>query len=112
MASLGDKRKAMTFEEVVDALKSEHVYQLRKWGYRQPDGKMVEGQHTVSDFLTYMGDYLLEANHEATRKPGAEAALASLRKVVMLGLVCFMQNGIPFRDPSVEVINARDGLPA
>lgn len=111
LASMTDTRNAVSFEDIIAALKSERDYQMRRWGVRQPDGTIQEAQHSVSDWLVYMDDYLTEAKHNATREPGSTMALESLRKVVSLGVACFMQCGIrPRLDGAI--LNARDGLPA
>ncbi len=111
MASMTDDRSTTSFDDVTAALKSERDYQMRRWGVRQSDGTMQEAQHSVSDWLIYMEDYLAEARHNATREPGSTMALESLRKVVSLGIACFMQCGIRPRLGGA-VLNARDGLPA
>ena len=107
-----DRSRETEFEKVVEAIKSEREYQLRRWGFRQANGVMIEAPHSVNDFLVYMQDYLTETFHEASRKSGNAAALESLRKVVTLGIACFEQHGVPRRKFELTVYNGRDNLPA
>lgn len=100
----------MTFDEVVEALRSERIYQLRRWGVRQPDGSMVEAEHGVADWLVYIQHYLTKAFREASEKDGNDDAMEMLRKVTAMSVAACEQNGVPSRDPSQPVINGRDGI--
>lgn len=98
-------------------LDGERAYQKRRWGERQPDGTMAEVGHPVTAYLVYMQHYLNEAVAAATTSNGDEAAMEDMRKVVALGVACFEQHGMPFRQlPPGNcvngVINGRDNKPA
>lgn len=100
---------------VLNAILSERSYQIRRWGWRQPDNSFVETQHSVHAFTMFMEDYLNEAKHILSREaePAChEKALDAIRKVVTLGIACFEQHGVKERDPNATVVNGRDGLPA
>lgn len=99
----------MEINSVFDALHSERKYQKRRWGHRQPDGSMVETQHTTGNFICFMRHYLEQANSRLSTVSGEAAALEELRKVVTLGVACFEQHGINPRDLSKAVINGHDG---
>jgi hypothetical protein len=95
------------------ALVSEREYQLKRWGVRLGDGSFSEVRKSIEEFVLYMEDYLHEARHQLSRLPEPEArqvALATLRKVVTMGVACFEMHGIEPRDPKALVINGRDGL--
>ncbi len=101
---------AMSFDQVIEALKVEREYQKYRWGYRQADGSFVEPSHGVGDFLVYAQDYLTAAVHRASRENGNAGAIEELRKVMALCCACFeMNGGLQTRDIT-NVINARDGL--
>lgn len=112
MANSNDVGTPLSLDDVFAALESERDYQVRRWGYRQPDGSLMEGPRSVEDYLVYMKHYLTKTFAEASEKPGIVPALEMLRKVVTLGVACFQQHGVPMRDPSAVVVNGRDGLPA
>jgi hypothetical protein len=101
----------MTFDEVMLALRSERTYQCRRWGVRQADGSMKEAEHSVEEWLVYIQDYLTEAIHHASREPGVEGAIETLRKVATMCVACFEQHGVKLRDREV-VINGRDHMSA
>lgn len=106
--------KKLNFDEVCEALYNERIYQKRRWGVRSDPHSFdfTEKPHTVCDFLTYMRDYLAEADKAATRNSGDELALDALRKVVTLGIACFEQHGVPDRGNPQSVTNGHDGCPA
>jgi hypothetical protein len=79
------------------ALLSELDYQVARWN---KDTTVTEGNHSVTEFLVFMDDYLREAKTMVSRngEPGAsEAALHIVRKITALGVSCMMQNGAPHR---------------
>jgi hypothetical protein len=88
-----DPKNPTSFNDVVTALRTERQYQLRRWGIRQEDGSMVEPKHSLADFLVYMQDYMNETLHAASRQPGTQPALTSLRKVVTLAIAALEQRG-------------------
>jgi hypothetical protein len=108
MANMNDSRNPMSREAVFGAIDTEREYQVKRWGYRQPDGSMVEASKDVCDYLVYIKAYLDNAFQAASKNPGNHAALAELRKVATLCVACFEQNGVPIRF-SPDTVNARDG---
>lgn len=85
-----------TREQVFDIIETERRYQDLLWGPTQE-----RGDHTVTEFLVYVEDYVSEAKHIMSRhaSPGAdEEALHILRKVAALCVACMEQNGAIPRD--------------
>lgn len=82
--------KPSTIAEVVDALRSERVYQQIKWGTTSPE----VDQHP-SDFIVCMEYYMHKVLAEATNSPSVESALEMLRKVIALALAMFENDGVP-----------------
>lgn len=83
--------------EVYAAIDSERAYQDQRWN---TDTTPTGGNHTVTEFLTYMQDYLTQAIHQASRYADPEATamvLDTVRKVTTLGVACMEQNGAPLR---------------
>jgi len=83
--------------EVYAVLDGERAYQ-DAMGANAASGS--GGKHEVAAFLTYMRDYLLEADHTASRDWSADAdfkTLAIIRKVTALGVACMEQHGAPPR---------------
>lgn len=112
MASCEDAPNPTSRTNVFHALDTERDYQLRRWGFRQPNGTMREAEHSVCDFITYMQHYMTKTLAAASEVAGNDAALEMMRKVVALGVACFEQHGIAPRDLTKPVINGRDGLQA
>lgn len=84
-------------KDVYAAIDTERDYQDRKWN---PGTTSTGGQHSVTEFLVYMRDYVDEALHHVSRNPdpGASAvALDGIRKVTALGVACMEQHGAPRR---------------
>lgn len=79
---------------VYDAIDGEREYQEKRWN---PNTTESCGQHSVTEFLVYMRDYVEEALHHVSRNADPEAnefALNSVRKVAALGVACMEQNGV------------------
>jgi hypothetical protein len=92
----GDEMKA-TRQEVYTAIDGEREYQEKRWN---PSTTSTGGQHSVTEFLVYMRDYVEEALHHLSRNADPEAsqcALGSVRKITTLGVACMEQNGAPRR---------------
>lgn len=56
-----------------------------------------DGRHSITEFVSYMEDYIQEARHVGARVWGPVAAqkqLGILRKVVALGVSCMEQHGV------------------
>lgn len=54
------------------------------------------GEHTVTEFLLYMDDYVLQAKRIAATTWGPDAKTKTLnviRKITALGVACMEQNG-------------------
>jgi len=111
MTSVADQGTPTDRDPVLAAIGSERVYQIKRWGVRQQDGSFEEAPKSIGEFITYMQYYMNEATKAATTKAGPYPALEMLRKVTALGVACFEQHGVQFREES-DVINARDGLSA
>lgn len=80
-----------TRQEVYEALDTERTYQGKRWG---------DANHSITEFLVYMQDYVAEALHKCSRLPDEEAnpqALDSIRKVAALGVAAMEQHGAPKR---------------
>ena len=83
-------------KEAVEAIRGEIEYQDRLWG-----GEASGGEHTVSEWILFMQNYLAEAAYIVCRKAAPqcdEAALHIIRKVTTMGVRCMEQNGIFQRD--------------
>ena len=111
MANVTDQGAPMDRDLVFAAIGSERAYQIKRWGVRQEGRSFREIPKSVNDFLVYMQHYMTEAVKAATTQAGALPTLEAIRKVTALGVSCFEQHGVPFREKP-DVINARDGLPA
>ena len=98
-----DLRRPTSREDVIIALKSERAYQLRRWGFRQEDGLMLEAEHDVYEWVTYIDDYLAEAKHFISRNEDRKAydtALDCLRKCVTMAIAAFEMRDI---DPYKQI---------
>jgi hypothetical protein len=71
---------------------SERDYQDRKWGLGKKDLR------EVATWLTYMRDYLAEAERLVSRNTPETVALDAIRKVTVLGMSCMEEHGAPFRE--------------
>jgi len=86
-------------KEVYAAIDSERAYQDRRWN---TGTTTTGGQHSVTEFLVFMRDYIEEALHTVSRnaEPGAsEKALENVRKVTAMGVACMEQHAAPHRKP-------------
>jgi hypothetical protein len=79
----------VTRQDVYAAIDSERAYQQDKWG---------DNPHEFDAWILYMEDYLEEARRLASRSNDIGPALAAIRKVTALGVVCMEQHGAPQRD--------------
>ena len=76
---------------VYKIIDSERDYQDAKWGKKE---------NQVASWITYMRHYLNEAERQVTTNDNDEHALLNLRKVVALGVACFEEHGVYFREPN------------
>jgi len=77
--------------QVYAALDSERDYQQLRW---------PEHFHSITEYLTYMRDYIEEALHIESRqdfKTADPMALEIVRKVATLGVACMQEHGAPLR---------------
>ena len=94
-----------TRKEVYEAIDSERDYQDSLWRPVQS-----RGDHSVTEFLLYIEDYVAEARKilARTASPLAEEqALPVLRKIAALAVSCMEQHDAPMRDPS-DIHTAKD----
>lgn len=89
-----------SIEEVFEVLSGEREYQHVRWpGHR----------HGVASYLTYMNDYLLEAQSITSRTDEIQArAMSTLRKFATLGVACMQDNGIVRRMNRTYMPGERD----
>lgn len=81
--------------EVYEALDEERDYQ----DTLSPTSS-VDGQHTVPEWVLYMGDYIAQARQQCSRIWGPESdrlALDTIRKITAMGVACMEQNGVVHR---------------
>lgn len=86
-----------TIEDVFDAIRDEREYQDTLWG-----PTATRGQHTITEFLTYIRSYVNEALETMCRVADddcREPALHGLRKIATLAVAAMQQNGVECRDP-------------
>lgn len=86
-----------TRDEVYDALDSERDYQDQQWNAHTTS---TAGQHSVTEFLVFIQDYLTQAMHQVSRESepfASEKALHTVRKITAMGVACMEQHGAPKR---------------
>jgi hypothetical protein len=82
-----------TRAEVYHALDSERDYQDRRWN---PSTTTSGGDHSITEWIAYMEDYLAEAKHVLARTARQDAypqVLHIMRKVTAMGVKCMEQHG-------------------
>lgn len=87
--------------EVYRELNREREYQVERW----KDSCCKGTEHTVTEFLVYMRDYVEEALHTLSREaePAAtNAALHTVRKVTALGVACMERHGALTRPEALK----------
>jgi hypothetical protein len=87
-----------TRQEVYAAVDGERAYQDARWVDDQAPAGVH--QHTPTEWLVYMQDYLTEAMGFATRcadPASAQLILHNIRKITAMGVACMEQNGAPTR---------------
>jgi hypothetical protein len=85
-------------DEVYAAIDTERKYQDERWNIVTTP---TDGQHTVTEWLVYMQDYLTEAVKQVSRQADPKAsqdALHTIRKIAAMGVACMEQNGAPKRE--------------
>lgn len=84
-------------DDVYNALDSERDYQDQQWNVNTTS---TGGQHSVTEFLVFMQDYLTQAMHQVSREGepfASEKALHTVRKITAMGVACMEQHGAPRR---------------
>lgn len=84
--------------EVYKALDSERDYQDKRWN---PKTTRTGGEHSASEWLAYMEDYIDEAQHILARESDEVAmpkVMNIVRKVTAMGVVCMEEHGAPPRN--------------
>lgn len=74
------------------AIISEREYQNQRWAAEPP--------HSITEWLTYIQNYALEAQNIVTRKPTHDAdpeALHIIRKIGAMAVACMEEHGAPYR---------------
>lgn len=92
MGNCHDPKNPTTLDNVYQALRSERSYQHRRWGCRQPDGRITEVRHSVEDFVIYARSYYNEAMNRYARQDGIADTLDALRKVAGLAMAAIEQH--------------------
>ena len=91
-------------EAAIAAVEGERDYQLNKWGPKDAT------KNSIGDFLTYLSDYLGQAQYQLTRhENGRELALHTIRKITALGLAAMEAHGA--RTRAQEDAAERDDTP-
>jgi hypothetical protein len=83
---------------VLAALKHERAYQDMKWN---AGTTASGGQHTPTEWLVYIEDYIREATQFTSRHPEPEAThfvLHAMRKIGAMAVACQEQNGVRTRE--------------
>jgi hypothetical protein len=83
--------------EVYAAIDSEREYQDRRWN---SETTTSGGLHSLEEWVIYMRSYLREAEEQLSRnlkQVGDPLALATIRKIVAMGVACMEQHGAPRR---------------
>ena len=83
-----------TRQEVYSLIDEERDYQDQKWN---PQFTWTGGQHSVSEWILYIEDYVQEARNILARNPDPQAtykALDILRKIAAMSVAAMEQNGI------------------
>ncbi|QNH71516.1 hypothetical protein PP938_gp038 [Rhizobium phage AF3] len=87
------------FNRAVEAVREEYVYAAEKWNIATTP---TRGEHSTTEYLVYIDDYLREAKTFVTRNADPHAnqlALDALRKIANLAITAMIQNGIVERTP-------------
>jgi hypothetical protein len=86
-----------TRAEVYKAIDSEREYQEKRWNANTTTS---EGFHEVGAWLTFMRDYLREAETQISRNADPEAsamAIETIRKIAGMTVAAMEQHGAPLR---------------
>ncbi len=99
-----------TFGRTIEALISERIYQILRWGQKDTGNNgITEAPHGVGAFITIIDHYLTEAKAAWATGKGDDAALDLLRKIGALVIGCFEQHGVVYRDLNKAVQNKHTG---
>jgi hypothetical protein len=96
--------------EVYAVIDGERAYQEQRWGVAAAEGRTeADHDHSVTEWLSYIRDYVEEGLHVCARTadPIATAqALHIVRKVAGMAVACMEQRGAPAR-PGFEPADPR-----
>ena len=87
-----------TREEVYHAIDTERDYQDQLWNSFTTT---TQGEHTVTEWLVFMEDYLNETKHILSRRAEQDVitrALDNVRKIAAMCVACMEQNGCTIRE--------------
>lgn len=92
----------MERSKVYSVIDGERAYQEKVWGDNgerrtNPNSNQV-AKHDVGQWMVFMDHYMSLAKEKLTTVHGHDEALHMLRKVVALGVACFEQHGVPYRN--------------
>jgi hypothetical protein len=85
-------------QEVYASIDSERAYQNSRWNSNTTTS---EGLHSLEEWVVYMRSYLREAEDQLSRNAkqiGDPLALATIRKIVSMGVAAMEQHGAPRRE--------------
>lgn len=92
-----------TRAEVYAAIDGERDYQDSVWN---KNTTTTGGQHSVTEWILFMEDYLMQARQQVTRNAEPMAnlvALETMRKITAMGVACMEQNGVSPRIVPVPI---------
>ena len=78
----------MERSEVYALIDGERAHQDRKWPGHQ---------HSVTEYLVYIRDYVEDALHRVTHESGENGVKPNVRKIAALAVACMEENGAPPR---------------
>jgi hypothetical protein len=88
----------LTREEVYKLIDTEREYQGLRWNQNTT---ITGGNHTPTEWLVFIQDYLTEAMHVSTRQPAQECdpiIMANLRKIAGMCVAAMEELGCAPRD--------------
>lgn len=101
----------MTFQQILEAFASERLYQVRRWGIRQPDGTFQEVARSLSDWLVYIDHWLRRTQDTLSGAAGIDQALDSLRKVAALAWAFMEQEGYDLNGVTAALNVRQESIP-
>ena len=105
------KQAVLTREEVYKLIDGERDYQDSKWNEQTTT---TGGNHSATEWLAYMEDYIAEAKHALARGASQDStpvAMNIMRKVVAMGVCAMEQLGSTPRMTEVAATVENDPAP-